>query len=253
MAVFDKIGSKFNQTTGILKINALITEETALVEAQCLKIGKLYCESHPDNLEQFHASVQELVKSVKTAEANIAGHNVEIKKLKGIVACTSCNADIQPGNMFCMSCGTQKQFVVQISNKGKTCANCGADNPMESNFCVSCGDNVQYALPTPAPQLACNSCGAARSEGSSDKFCVSCGTSFVTTTPDPTPEVVQQVAPVASQAQEETQAEPAPIQEEVAPFVPPAQETAPSSTCPSCNQSVGDDMLFCIHCGQKVK
>ena len=189
MAFLDGLGKKISQTgqdvvqktkdtAEILKINGLISDEEKQIETIYTELGKRYFESHTDSYEQDYAL---LITTIKESKGKIAAYEEQVKKLKGLVPCPICGADVAYGAPFCSTCGAQlaNPAAAQGYANGNVnrCTNCGVPLSEGSSFCTNCGTKVQPAAqPQPQPQpvvRACPNCGKEIAEGAN--FCVGCG------------------------------------------------------------------------------
>ena len=121
--------------------------------------------------------------------------------------CASCGADVQPGERFCIRCGTpqasepptrpvaagssdrpavEPTMVWRRPSRGAlTCRNCGAPNPADSPTCQTCGTALTGAHAggasgqpaAGARPLSCARCGYANPAG--NRFCQGCGASLI--------------------------------------------------------------------------
>lgn len=76
--------------------------------------------------------------------------------------CTTCNAQLPSGAMFCMSCGTK----VEITEDKSICPTCGMKTP-KGAFCINCGHKMINT---------CSKCGAELPDNA--RFCLNCGESI---------------------------------------------------------------------------
>jgi len=177
MAVLDKITEKFNQTTGVVKLNGMIADEEKQINSYLLKIGKICYEKHSDSP---NPAIAEIVTQINDAKSRVEGYAEQIKKLKGYAVCSECGGEVPPGNQFCSVCGAKVEIAqptkIAQGNDGRNCEGCGAFIPGSMDFCSNCGAKVEN------PQLpnnqegegnACTGCGADLVEGMA--FCTGCG------------------------------------------------------------------------------
>lgn len=152
MAFFDELSKKISQTSQdvmkktkdtaeVMKINGIISEEEKGINKLYQQIGMRYCELHPDSAEEALAN---LVDEVKSAKARVEEYSEQVNKLKGIVKCSQCGANVQYGAPFCSSCGTRMGAEVAATQKAVVgyCLTCGAGILEGMAFCTSCGTPV---------------------------------------------------------------------------------------------------------------
>ena len=88
--------------------------------------------------------------------------------------CTKCGSEINPGNKFCMKCGTPAPAQVNQKEMGNVCPKCGKEVKPGMKFCMGCGAPLA-AQPAQKsmPVNVCPKCGAEVKPGM--KFCMKCG------------------------------------------------------------------------------
>ena len=190
MNYFDMIGEKLTKTgqdvmqktkdtTEVLRLNGLVSDEQKRMAVLYEEIGRHYFELHADSCEpDFEKAITEL----KDAKAKIAEYSEQIKKLKHLVACPNCGEPIPEGVSFCTACGSH--FDPASADQGNRCANCGRPLEPDAFFCTHCGTKVPSAAsteekePTPPAESApaptvCPNCGKPLSPQAG--FCAECG------------------------------------------------------------------------------
>jgi len=141
MDIFDKIGEKVSQTSKLVKLNGLISDEESQIASCYQQMGKLCFEKYSENPD---SSIADLVSQVKNAELKINEYSEQIKKLRGFSTCSQCGADIHPGNLFCVGCGAKVENVQTTSvSDVKVCISCGASVAEDMAFCTSCGQKIE--------------------------------------------------------------------------------------------------------------
>ena len=185
MAFFDEIGKKISQTSQgvvqktkdtaeILKLNGMVSDEEKRIKNLYTEIGKAYVESHKDSYEPIF---EEMILGIKDAQAKIEDYTEQVKRLKGVVPCPICGADVPYSAPFCSACGTkmnvQEQTNAPEASNVNRCTNCGVPLKEGSAFCTNCGTKVGAAPAAPEVKK-CANCGKELGEGT--KFCTGCGT-----------------------------------------------------------------------------
>ena len=197
---FDKkltmLGQGAIQTDSAKLSSALKTLETQKKEAFS-ELGSMYYEIY----KQFGGSVGEeaaaVIKRIEEIEQQIFEKKDQMQKVKGVIYCTNCNAEIPVGSAFCNICGSKVeaqntmnyQMAAEVQqNTGKICGHCGY--PLEEGqlFCTNCGTKVleikmesESAVEEDIPSdmeeshtVICPSCGS--EVGETQRFCTACGT-----------------------------------------------------------------------------
>lgn len=148
MAFFDEIGKKLSQTgqgvvqktkdtADIVKNNSMISEQQKILNQYFNILGKKHYDfsekqnlSNPEELELF----EKISKTINL----INSYQEQIKVLKGIEKCPSCNCDIVSGSQFCSHCGNKIQ-----KNDEKRCSQCGNILLDDALFCINCGAKIE--------------------------------------------------------------------------------------------------------------
>lgn len=155
MAFFDQLGQKLTQTSQgavkktrdmaeVVRLNSAISEETKRIEAAYREIGRLYCEHCAS---QNDPVFQTAVAEVQLAETSIREMRDTISRLKGILTCPGCGAELSAGSVFCPNCGAKQPEppappVEPVEESAIVCPNCGTEMPMGVSFCTNCGSRL---------------------------------------------------------------------------------------------------------------
>lgn len=168
--------------------------------------------NHEDNVDIAVSEVEEDVveESVKeTLETN--DENVTL-------TCPKCGKEINPGQTFCTSCGTNLKDVAHVHEEKITieqeppkpaemlCPSCHSPIKEGQKFCVVCGQKLNVEKKV-APKKICPSCGL-EIEGDKDK-CDICGANL-------------------------------------------NESAKPADRCPKCGKEVKPGQAFCTGCGTKL-
>jgi len=149
MSFLDDVGKKIAQTskdaaqkvkdiTETVKLNGLISDEESRIKDLFAQIGNAYYETYGSAPEQ---KFLEYVAGINAAKAKIADCKEQIGQLKGIVKCSKCGGDVQPGVPFCTGCGNKIEQVA-APGAGK-CSACGNELAVGAAFCIGCGNKTQ--------------------------------------------------------------------------------------------------------------
>ena len=125
------------------KFNGMISDEEKKLSGYYEQIGRKYVELFGEPKEEAFV---ELIENIKVSNQKIEECRQEIKKIKGVIRCQSCGAELPQGTLFCSVCGTkieQEQPQPQQPENGTFCTKCGAPMQADSNFCTACGAKVE--------------------------------------------------------------------------------------------------------------
>lgn len=152
MAFFNELGKKLTQAgqeaaqqTKIFaettKINSHISDEEKQINNLYMQIGKNYFEANKDNSAAMY---NDLMVNILDAQARIEQYKEQIKKIKGIVNCPNCGAEVANSAAFCNACGAKMplQAVTPVASATPKCPQCGSDVAEGNNFCNICGCEV---------------------------------------------------------------------------------------------------------------
>ena len=148
MALWENISKKTAQTTAKVaqqarvlsesnRLNGLIAEQEEKINETYFQLGKLYAAIH---FEDYESDFAGMIQTIAEAQTKIAEYRAEIQKVRGVVRCENCGAEVQKGVAFCSTCGAQipredgldpSQFV--------RCDGCGASVERGARFCTTCG------------------------------------------------------------------------------------------------------------------
>ena len=115
MSFLDQLGKKVSDAgkgvaqqtknlTEIARLTSVIDTEEKMVAQSYTQIGKTYYENHKNDPDAECAAQIALVN--KSLE-KIAQWREQIQRIKGIVKCPQCGAEIPYGSQFCGVCGTK--------------------------------------------------------------------------------------------------------------------------------------------------
>ena len=89
------------------------------------------------------------------------------------VNCSSCNAEIPPGNQFCSSCGKPVEDSASSEDNDKNiCPKCFTEVDSSLSFCTECGSKIEKKSSTSQP-TTCPKCYTDVEPGL--RFCTECG------------------------------------------------------------------------------
>ena len=165
MSFWDQLGKKVSDAgkgvaqqtknlTEIARLTSVIDTEEKMVAQSYTQIGKTYYENHKNDPDAECAAQIALVN--KSLE-KIAQWREQIQRIKGIVKCPQCGAEIPYGSQFCGVCGTKivRPEAAPAAASVRRCPSCGAEAAAADRFCNKCGKPLPQAAPAPVrPQPA---------------------------------------------------------------------------------------------------
>lgn len=96
--------NKTKDLTEITRLSAKVSDLQRKNEQLYATIGKLYLEHYGDDPEDMFKGA---VLSIKENQKKIVSYKEDIKQIKGIKKCASCDADVPSGSQFCPKCGAK--------------------------------------------------------------------------------------------------------------------------------------------------
>lgn len=156
MSFFDELGKKITDASRnavektkdlaeITRLNSVIKENEAEVDAIYAELGELYYKSHcNDKAPEFADEIQKI--SALIAETDECREN--ILDLKGLAKCPYCGAEFSSDETECPECGkaVARAAVKTTDRNGDErliCSVCGYHMRPGSNFCIMCGTPVK--------------------------------------------------------------------------------------------------------------
>ena len=152
MSFLDQLGKKVSDAgkgvaqqtknlTEIARLTSVIDTEEKMVAQSYTQIGKTYYENHKNDPDAECAAQIALVN--KSLE-KIAQWREQIQRIKGIVKCPQCGAEIPYGSQFCGVCGTKivRSEAAPAAASVRRCPSCGAEAAATDRFCNKCGQSL---------------------------------------------------------------------------------------------------------------
>ena len=296
MSFLDQLGKKVSDAgkgvaqqtknlTEIARLTSVIDTEEKMVAQSYTQIGKTYYENHKNDPDAECAAQIALVN--KSLE-KIAQWREQIQRIKGIVKCPQCGAEIPYGSQFCGVCGTKivRSEAAPAAASVRRCPSCGAEAAATDRFCNKCGKPLPQMAPAPVcPQPAPSAPAPSAVSGNSFGYSapVQPNAQYAPAAPavpdiplpveepviSETPVSVEEPAvPEAPVSVEEPAAPETPVfaEKPVVPEVPasveetvvPETSAAPDALplrprfCPNCGAEADEHDRFCNKCGQSL-
>ncbi len=163
MSFLDQLGKKVSDAgkgvaqqtknlTEIARLTSVIDTEEKMVAQSYTQIGKTYYENHKNDPDAECAAQIALVN--KSLE-KIAQWREQIQRIKGIVKCPQCGAEIPYGSQFCGVCGTKivRPEAAPAAASVRRCPSCGAEAAAADRFCNKCGKPLPQMTPAPVCRI----------------------------------------------------------------------------------------------------
>ena len=255
------VAQQTKNLTEIARLTSVIDTEEKMVAQSYTQIGKTYYENHKNDPDAECAAQIALVN--KSLE-KIAQWREQIQRIKGIVKCPQCGAEIPYGSQFCGVCGTKivRPEAAPAAASVRRCPSCGAEAAAADRFCNKCGKPLPQMAPAPVcPQPA--PAAPAPSAVSGNSFGYSAPVQPNAQYAPAAPAVPDIPLPVEEPVISET---PVSVEEPVVPEVPasveetvvPETSAAPDALplrprfCPNCGAEADEHDRFCNRCGQSL-
>lgn len=179
MAFWEQMGKKISDAgqgaaqqaknfSEVTKLNGSISEKEKKISQLYLAIGEAYYAQHRDDPA---AEQLDKVEEIKTLAAEIERCRNEINRIKGIMKCPNCGAEVSAGSAFCNSCGTkmpQEQKEEPVPEGMRRCPGCNALVSVENAFCNQCGIKLEPEQSQEKPEEAVPVEGAEAAQPSED-------------------------------------------------------------------------------------
>ncbi len=261
---------KTKEVTDSAKITSAIKGLEMQKKDALSELGNMYYGIYKQYGGTVGKEAEEIIRRIKAIEDQTSQYKDQLQKIKGVIYCSSCGAEIPANSLFCNVCGAKiEQQSSEAPNNmeipssqnipnynaapprpavQKTCKNCGTALEADQLFCVNCGTRVEdttVIVPEPVePRIEaelvnqdkngrCPNCGA---ETTSDQeFCIMCGTALA--------------GEKVSYDLKESGADTCWQQENPE---NQAVHELEGKICPNCGKAASDEKRFCTACGTKL-
>ena len=99
------VGEKTKLGTDVVKANFKISSEERALNELYLEIGKTYYDNNLDN--PCCETMKELFDKVSEKKASIEALKEHVRKIKGVLLCQNCGAEVDAENNYCGKCGAK--------------------------------------------------------------------------------------------------------------------------------------------------
>ncbi len=99
----------------IRQLNGKVNDAKKQIENVYSEIGKKFYELHKDYIPE---GFEELIKTINEKAAEIEELKGQLRDVKGVVLCTSCNMEVSGDERFCPNCGSKMPEPVEVADEG---------------------------------------------------------------------------------------------------------------------------------------
>lgn len=128
------MGENIGLNTEVNKLNAAIEAEEAQIEKLYYFIGKAYYEAHKNDV---NGEEWDRISQINGSLARIEEYKEAIHKLKDVIVCDNCQAEIPAGSHFCTKCGAKVE-----KEEEEKCPSCEKPVKKGAQFCGHCGTKL---------------------------------------------------------------------------------------------------------------
>lgn len=223
---------KTKEVTDSAKLSSSIKNLEGQKKEAMAELGAISYRKWRESGENAGPEEAGVIARIDEMERQLSDLRGQLQRVKGVIFCPNCHAQISPDSAFCNVCGAKIEHPAPAPapaaapQNQNVCRYCGAPLEPDQLFCVNCGKKIEKEEPAPGPQTA----------------------------PEPTPAPEPKPAPEPIPAPE-PQPAPEPIPQPIPEPIPaPQPQPAPQgATCPNCGAEVGAGQGFCIMCGTPLK
>lgn len=239
---------KTKDVSDTAKISGMIRNCERQKEEYFVKLGRNFYENHRETASEPEMI---LIQKIISLDDDIRQYMNQMTKLKGMICCPNCHAEIPVNSNFCNACGEK----IEIQNNKpasfgtRKCSRCGSALEEGQAFCSECGMKVENIQEKSSQQMLedmsakiCNKCGATIEEG--QLFCVECGCKLE----NESALEIQGKGAFAERTEEadnESSVENTEGNEKIL-------KDLEKLKCSKCGAAVEEGQLFCTECGEKI-
>lgn len=132
---------KTREVSDTAKLSATIRNLDSQKKMCLEKLGELFCSKY-----EIFAGEEELIliKKIRAIESEIKQQQDEVNRIKGVINCPKCHAEVPVNCKFCPSCGMSMELHISKikQQEGIVCNRCGVVVSANQMFCMNCGNNL---------------------------------------------------------------------------------------------------------------
>ncbi len=129
---------KTNELTGLAKLNMNIKMEQGKLSECYEEIGRLFYTAERSG-EDHTSDIAAHIMQADKIKANIAKYQAEIARLKKVIYCDNCGAELAETCIYCSTCGAKLEKKAEEVKTEEECC-CGCDSDGE---CCDCADQAE--------------------------------------------------------------------------------------------------------------
>lgn len=166
MDIFENLGSKLNQVGNdaskklktMQTVSELNNRNSKLKNSISELFSRLGMEYYNAYCDDATAQFADIIANITVLNRQYAENSAQIQRLKAIVVCNACGAEVPKGYLFCPKCGTRIEVRAAAGTAGfspsgaahfdeartavQLCPKCGNDMRPGAKFCTQCGFSI---------------------------------------------------------------------------------------------------------------
>lgn len=130
---------KTKEASDTVKISNTIRNLESQKRGLYVELGESFYRMHREIADEKE---KQIIQQIESLETEIKNNQEQMTRIKGVICCPNCNAEIPAASAFCNVCGTRierKAGSGAVSNNLKVCRQCGAALEANQMFCTNCG------------------------------------------------------------------------------------------------------------------
>ncbi len=139
---------KTNELTGLAKLNMNIKLEQSKLNECYEEIGRLFYTAERSG-EDYTSDIAAHIMQADKIKANISKYQAEIARLKKVIYCDNCGAELAETCIYCSTCGAKLEKKAAEPSAEECCCGCEDEECCcENEECeCSCGCSCEENAP----------------------------------------------------------------------------------------------------------
>ena len=97
----------------VRQLNGKVNDAKKQIESVYSEIGKKFYELHKDYIPE---GFEELIQTINEKQNEIVLLKEQLREVKGVVLCPSCNTEVSGDERFCPNCGSKMPEPVEVAD-----------------------------------------------------------------------------------------------------------------------------------------